>query len=119
MNHKKHGLLLLAATLLFSFSVAAQTNNLAPVNSVKKELAIERLKKNVPELMKAANVPGLSLALIRDGKLYFKDEGKDFELTRTGKDRFAFEQGELIFVPDAKGEIEHIFMGLYAARKIS
>jgi CubicO group peptidase (beta-lactamase class C family) len=69
MNYKKHGLLLLAALLLFSFAVAAQTNNLAPAGSVKKELAIERLKKNVPELMKEANIPGLSLALIRDGKL--------------------------------------------------
>ncbi|HEX9959807.1 MAG TPA: hypothetical protein VGB00_02670, partial [Pyrinomonadaceae bacterium] len=70
MNHKKHGLLLLAAISIFYFPVAAQeTNRFAPVNSFKKEVAIERLKKNVPELMKAANVPGLSMALIRDGKL--------------------------------------------------
>lgn len=71
MNHKKHGLWL-AAILLFSFSAAvAQTSKFAPAGSVKKELAIERLKKDVPELMKEANVPGLSLALIRDGKLVF------------------------------------------------
>lgn len=69
MNHKKHGPLL-AVILLFSFSAAAaQTNGFAPVNSVKKESAIERLKKNVPELMKEARIPGLSLALIRGGKL--------------------------------------------------
>lgn len=71
MNYKKHGLLLLAAVLFFSFSLAAQTNRFAPVNSLKKEAAIERLKKDVPELMKEALVPGLSLALIRDGKIVF------------------------------------------------
>lgn len=48
MNYKKHALLLLAAFLLFSFAVAAQTNQFAPVNSVKKEVAIERLKKMFP-----------------------------------------------------------------------
>jgi hypothetical protein len=64
---------------------------------------------------RAANVGSLGAGR----KAFFKDEGKDFELTGIGKDRFAFEQGELIFVPNARGEIEHIFMGLYAARKIS
>jgi CubicO group peptidase (beta-lactamase class C family) len=71
MNYKKHGLLLLAAVLFFSFPIAAQTNQFTPVNSLKKEAAIERLKKDVPELMKEAIVPGLSLALIRDGKVVF------------------------------------------------
>ncbi len=56
---------------------------------------------------------------VKDGKLYFKEEGKDFELTKTGKDAFSYEQGEVLFVPNEKGEIEHIFMGLYAARKVS
>jgi CubicO group peptidase (beta-lactamase class C family) len=68
---------------------------------------------------KFAHAPQTWEVFTKDGKLYFRDEGKDFQLSKTGKDRFVFEQGELIFVPDAKGEIEHLFMGLYAARKIS
>lgn len=54
---------------------------------------------------------------IKDGKLYFKEEGKDFELTKTGADNFSYEQGEVLFVPNEKGEFEHIFMGLYAAKR--
>jgi CubicO group peptidase (beta-lactamase class C family) len=68
---------------------------------------------------KFAHAPQTWEVFARDGKLFFKDEGKDFELSKTGRDRFVFEQGELIFVPDAKGEIEHLFMGLYGARKVS
>lgn len=53
----------------------------------------------------------------RDGKLFIRQDGKEFELRRTGKNGFAYEQGEVLFVPNERGEIEHIFMGLYAARR--
>lgn len=53
----------------------------------------------------------------KDGKLFFKEDGKDFEMTKTGKENFSYEQGEVLFVPNEKGEIEHIFMGLYAAKR--
>src|SRR5882724_3686345 len=33
--------------------------------------AVERLKKDIPELMKKADVPGMSVALIHDGKLVY------------------------------------------------
>lgn len=56
---------------------------------------------------------------IKDGKLFFKEDGKDFELTKIGKNNFSYEQGEVLFVPNEKGKFEHIFMGLYAARKTS
>lgn len=55
---------------------------------------------------------------INDEKLFLRQESKDFELKPTGKDTFGFEQGEFLFVPNEKGDIEHIFMGLYAARKV-
>jgi CubicO group peptidase (beta-lactamase class C family) len=55
----------------------------------------------------------------RGGKLFVKQDGKDFELKRTGKNEFSYEQGGILFVPNAQGDFEHIFMGLYAARKIS
>lgn len=55
----------------------------------------------------------------KDGKLFLKEAGKDFELKPTGKNEFSYEQGGILFVPNERGEIEHIFMGLYAARKVS
>lgn len=88
------------------------------IDEQSKPLAIDadEIKRYVG---KFAHAPQTWEVFAAGGKLFSKDEGKDFELTRTGKDRFSFEQGELVFVPDAKGEIEHIFMGLYAARKVS
>lgn len=56
---------------------------------------------------------------VKDGKLFIKEDGKNFELTKIGKDRFSYEQGEAVFTPNAQGEIEHISFGLYSARKIS
>lgn len=56
---------------------------------------------------------------IKDGKLFVRQDGKEFELKKTGKDTFGFAQGQFLFVPNEKGAMEHIFMGLYAARKVS
>ena len=53
----------------------------------------------------------------KDGRLFLREDGKDYELTRTGKNVFSYEQGEVLFVENEKGEFEHIFMGLYAARR--
>jgi CubicO group peptidase (beta-lactamase class C family) len=72
MNYKKYAVIL-TAIFLSAFSITAQTNQFVALNSLKKEAAIERLKKNVPELMKEANIPGASVALIRDGKLVWSD----------------------------------------------
>jgi len=66
---------------------------------------------------KFVHAPQTWEVLIRDGKLFFKQDGKDFELKRTGKYTFGYEQGEVVFVPNERGEIEHIQMGLYSARK--
>jgi CubicO group peptidase (beta-lactamase class C family) len=61
--------LILAATLFSSDSIVAQGAKSVPVADDKKtETAIEQLEKNLPTLMKEADVPGLSIALIRDGK---------------------------------------------------
>lgn len=54
----------------------------------------------------------------RDGKLFVTEEGKEFEMKRTGKHEFAYDQGQVLFVPNAAGDLEHIFMGLYAAKRI-
>ena len=54
---------------------------------------------------------------VKDGKLFLKEGGKEFELTKLGRGRFGYGQGEVLFVPGERGTIEHIFMGLYAARR--
>lgn len=68
MNQQKHALFL-AFILLFSISAGAQKTKFAPVADYKKkEAAIAQLEKNLPALMKAADIPGISIALIRGGK---------------------------------------------------
>lgn len=86
-------------------------------NEQPKPIALntEEIKRYVG---KFSHEPQTWEVFIKDGKLYFKEEGKDFELTKTGKDNFSYEQGEVLFVPNEKGEFEHIFMGLYAAKRI-
>lgn len=55
---------------------------------------------------------------VRGGKLFVKQEGKEYELKKTGKNTFGYDEGEFLFVENDKGDFGHIFMGLYAARKI-
>lgn len=55
----------------------------------------------------------------KDGKLFLKEDGKEFELKQTGGNEFSYERGGILFVPNERGEIEHIFTGLYAAKKVS
>jgi len=69
---------------------------------------------------KFAHAPQTWEFFARDGKLFLKqDDGKEFELKKTGKNTFSFAQGQFLFVPNERGAIEHLFMGLYAARKVS
>ena len=56
---------------------------------------------------------------VRERKLYVATEGKEYELKPEGKDQFSYEGGPVLFVANSKGEFEHIFMGLYAARRTS
>ena len=53
----------------------------------------------------------------KNGKLWVKEEQGEFALTRTGARTFSYDQGDLLFVANAAGRTEHLFMGLYAARK--
>ena len=66
---------------------------------------------------KYTHAPQTWEVFVRDGKLFLKEGGKEFELTKLGRDRFGYEQGEVLFVPDERGAVGHIFMGLYAARR--
>lgn len=58
------------AILLFSTVISAQPSKYAPTGSQKSTAAtIERLEKDLPQLLQKADVPGLSAALVIDGKL--------------------------------------------------
>lgn len=86
-------------------------------NPVSDEIVVntEELKRYAG---KFSHAPQVWEFFVRDAKLFLKQDGKEFELKPTGKNTFGFEEGEFLFVPNEKGEFEHIFMGLYAARKL-
>lgn len=66
MIHKNRAVFL---ALILLFSVAAPAQKFAPVTGYKKkEAAIAQLERNLPALMNAADIPGISIALIRGGK---------------------------------------------------
>jgi CubicO group peptidase (beta-lactamase class C family) len=66
---------------------------------------------------KYTHAPQTWEVFVKEGKLFLKEDGKEFELTKLGRERYGYEQGEVLFVPDARGAVGHIFMGLYAARR--
>lgn len=55
---------------------------------------------------------------IKDSKLFLTIDEKEFELRQIDKDTFAYSQGRFLFVKNTKGDYEHIFTGLYAAKKL-
>lgn len=48
-----------------------------------------------------------------------KHEGAEQPLTKVGPHTFSSGAGQFVFVPGADGKAEHLFMGLYAARKVA
>jgi CubicO group peptidase (beta-lactamase class C family) len=67
---------------------------------------------------KFSHAPQTWEVFVRENRLHVREDGKDFPLTKTGKDKFTYEQGELIFLSNERGEVEHLSLGLYAARKV-
>jgi CubicO group peptidase (beta-lactamase class C family)/imidazolonepropionase-like amidohydrolase len=55
---------------------------------------------------------------MKEGKLFLRHEGAEQSLTNVGQHTFSYGARRLVFVPGADGEAQHIFMGLYAARKV-
>jgi hypothetical protein len=57
--------------------------------------------------------------LIREDRLHLKHEGAERPLTKVGPHTFVSGDGEqFVFVPGPHGMAEHLFLGLYAARKV-
>ena len=54
--------------LACSSSMIAQKNRFAD-NLESTKVTIERLKKSIPQYLKKSDVPGMTIALVRDGKL--------------------------------------------------
>lgn len=56
---------------------------------------------------------------VKEGKLWLKHEGGESELKRIGPATFTYGQGdELVFALGADGKVEHLFLGMYAAKKV-
>lgn len=79
-------------------------------------LSAEEMRRYVG---KFSHAPQVWEIFVKENRLHLKEDGKDFPLTKTGRDKFTYEQGELIFVPNERGEVEHLSLGLYAARKVA
>jgi CubicO group peptidase (beta-lactamase class C family) len=76
---------------------SSSTQSKSPQNKVNKEQIIARLEERLPQLMKEANVPGLSLALLRDGELVWQ-RGFGVKNAQTGEavtDNTVFEAASL------------------------
>jgi CubicO group peptidase (beta-lactamase class C family) len=57
---------------------------------------------------------------VKEGKLWLKHEAEESELKRVGPSAFTYGAGdELVFTPGPDGKIEHLFLGMYAAKKVS
>jgi CubicO group peptidase (beta-lactamase class C family) len=70
---------------------------------------------------KYVNGPQTWEIVTRDGKLFYKRDEGDVELTKTAPYRLSFGEkmeNDFMFVPDARGEIRYIFDGLYSAKKL-
>lgn len=60
--------------------------------------------------------------VVKADKLFYQTAEGEFELTRTGPFVLSFGDkldNELVFVPNANGDIEFVFDGLYSAKKQS
>ena len=66
------------------------------------------------------NGPQTWEVVVKDGKLYLKLPDGEVELAKTGLNRLSFGpalENELVFVPNARGEMEYVFDGLYSGKK--
>jgi hypothetical protein len=69
---------------------------------------------------KYVNGPQTWEILAKDGRLFLKEQGAEFALSKTGEWQLAWGdslENDLVFVRGADGKAEYIFNGLYSARK--
>jgi hypothetical protein len=69
---------------------------------------------------KYSHAPRTWDVFVKEGKLWLKHEGGESELRRVGPATFTYDPGgELVFAAGPDGKVEHLFLGLYAAKKVS
>jgi CubicO group peptidase (beta-lactamase class C family) len=59
---------------------------------------------------------------LKDGKLFVKYQGAEYEATKSGERRFTFgksNENEIVFVPGKNGKIDFLFFELYGAKRVS
>ncbi|MBI2688554.1 MAG: beta-lactamase family protein [Acidobacteria bacterium] len=91
---------LTAAMATAQMRSAAEPENLESIFSIPRaswNAWIAALEKRIPELMKQTSVPGLSLVLIRDGKIYWRRGFgvRDAETQQPVDDRTVFEAASM------------------------
>jgi len=94
---------------------------LLPASSMQQQEAVvtaDSAEKLLEYVGKYTHAPQAWDVRIKDSKLWVATEGKEFAMTRTGEDEYSYEQGQILFVKDKQGKYRHIFMGLYAARRV-
>ncbi|MEP7371827.1 MAG: serine hydrolase [Chitinophagaceae bacterium] len=69
---KKIFLAIIFFSLICSRALPQQATSVSPYKAQPVSVVIDRLEKDIPQLMKEADIPGLSAALIRNGKLAWR-----------------------------------------------
>jgi CubicO group peptidase (beta-lactamase class C family) len=102
-------------------SLAAANEILLPkVSCQQQEAAIspDAQEKLLDYVGRYVHAPQTWDIKIKEGKLRVASEGKEFAMTKTGENEYSYDQGQMLFVRDKLGKFSHIFMGLYAARRV-
>jgi len=114
MNYTQKIILPVALFLLIHISASSQkANNVARQKSQPLTTTIDRLEKDIPQLMKDADIPGLSAALIRDGKLvWHRNFGvADVETNEPVTDESIFEAASLTKIVTAYAALQLVDRG--------
>ena len=68
-----------------------------------------------------SHAPQLWEVSVKAGKLYVKDDGNEYGMTKSGDRKFTFgaqNENELVFVPGKNGKIQFLYTEIYAAKKV-
>jgi CubicO group peptidase (beta-lactamase class C family) len=70
-SFRRPAFFVLVLSLLVSALLAAIRSNAAPAGQYSKDPSIAHLQKDIPAMIRQAQIPGLSIAVIRKGKTYW------------------------------------------------
>jgi CubicO group peptidase (beta-lactamase class C family) len=108
----------LPRTRMKAMELFLKLKDAAPPKPKQAEVLTESDRANFAG--KYINGPQTWEIVARNGKLFYKRTEGDLELKKTAPYRLSFGdkmENDFMFVPNARGEIQYIFDGLYSARK--